>query len=1493
MTTSMRPYSFSVAVEYSTCCYDVHIQRQLSYNQEAEDETDDRRLRHQKSFNESFFAVKGAALILPQGGENVARPVTKHPVVGDLQTHLQAMFMLLRPQDTIKLAVRLESMHQNRIRYMVVVACIGREDTQESAILGIDYTDRATIGLVLPIWRDTKINLDGDGGFTVSSSEKTHIFKPVSVQALWSALQCLHKNADIARLYNYYTGGLNLTWTCYYEAKMDSDQACINEWNEMQDVESHRNATGPIIDNVAYATQKELTEKLIKVKLREIMMKVDIDNITPKQIRILLEEETEMNLKEFKSYIDEQMIIILRQMDAASEIFDHVYLGSEWNASNLEELKENGIGYILNMTREIDNFYPGLFEYKNVRVYDNVETDLLKYWDDTFKFMDKAREQGSKVFVHCKMGISRSSATVIAYAMKGFQWSLKKALQFVQEKRNCIQPNSAFMSQLEEYEGILGASQQRHNKLWRSKSETNLKESDRDRQGSDGDLPPFVPDGLLTTDDLREMMLSPRPKSWSPDDAMANQLLGSMDEISSDVVMPQDDWSDRHFTEPSEFVPSGELEDMESEQETGTVNTVKTFEMPTEEMQVDHVEANYASADEPLKSPIMIVVTPSDEGTEKLTFEDVLSNFQASEKSGENRNESVDESEILPDVETTEVKATTDIVVEADEAINTDLCGESSQETDRTGQVVTSMDLRSNADAATETVCERNLSSEKSETESVKELVQVELNDIGPSGQIVSEIAVIDKSSWTCVKRELKEPPPTEVPMEEGGCVDGEHEESDQEQDITDTGNGCEPTNDVEAISTYVKESIPWNPGTVQRQKLELEEKLKGKLQEHEKRHSGGSQESSRESSGSSSRSSPHCSLEDLRTVEIIEKEREPEENVAQEESVAMETTDADDVPEENKNHSVDDGCSQAVPEPGTVKRTMEIFHKIEMDTKEKRRSRSSSHGKSSHSSFSSSKSSRTNSFEDVPSTVKDESSKVDDEDSEGQDSDVLVDKVDEEVEEASQEVDSDEDKNNGRHFVIAGEEIDYEPGYVKKFKEDFEQKLGEPEGKEKITSPVEECKDFVKETSNVVQKDVIFKEAGENTRKETDDGKVMEIEEICYGNGKEKPGSGKQSPVEENIPDKIQVESHDITDMACRENTDTTELTSTDSTAIVRTYYKEETIDWPVGTVKQQREAIEGKTTKDVSKMEEPEELQHEWVKEGKLTVEELKTIRDLGKVMLGKPEEKTDEIDEDVTETDDSSPQLGMTHSCSDENLNPQALPPCNSVKEKARQLELTGTFTLPDMKKSASIAKMSDELVSPDVVSLPEFPDSEPENDPEGVQLTDDLQSGLCNQDGTVKGLVGIFNRHSACLESEKKEESVESPTQDIPGASQEKERDELQKECDNNDSTTSQGKQTDSQVDLQSDASLSTTTTTTTLISTSSSANVPSCVRSTGYIDTDHSEATTSSITQPRELIGAEDSLTSKSSRKVRMQHGKSHPLSKLNPKRTNNPFYNTM
>ena len=369
-------------------------------------------------------------------------PIKETEKKTNLQQYLQAMFALLPPNHVLKEVVRLESTHADRVRYLAVA------NEEETCVLGFDCdpAGKVTLGLVLSLYADAELTLDGDGGFSLASGGRQHVFKPVSVHTMWAVIQSLHKACARAHKLNHYVGGTTHQWVPWYH--IDSNRSCLNEWNYFPDIVSRR---PPSPDQQQRPCEEEEIQRRILSTLKEVMMVLDLDVVTSKDIRRRVEEELQLDLTGFKSFLDQEMLTILGQMDGATRIFDHLYLGSEWNASNLEELECNGIGHILNVTREIDNFFPAQFDYLNVRVYDDEATELLKHWDRTFKYIRRACESGSKVLVHCKMGVSRSASVVIAYAMKDKDWDLAEALQYVKEKRGCVKPNSSFMHQLEIY----------------------------------------------------------------------------------------------------------------------------------------------------------------------------------------------------------------------------------------------------------------------------------------------------------------------------------------------------------------------------------------------------------------------------------------------------------------------------------------------------------------------------------------------------------------------------------------------------------------------------------------------------------------------------------------------------------------------------------------------------------------------------------------------------------------------------------------------------------------------------------------------------------------------------------------------------------------------------------------------------------------------------------------------------------------------------------
>lgn len=76
------------------------------------------------------------------------------------------------------------------------------EDQEESCLLGIDCNEQSTVGLVLRIYADTKIHLDGDGWVEIVSNKQVKsqgvnrvLFSIVSLQ--WIQRQCLWKDAHL------------------------------------------------------------------------------------------------------------------------------------------------------------------------------------------------------------------------------------------------------------------------------------------------------------------------------------------------------------------------------------------------------------------------------------------------------------------------------------------------------------------------------------------------------------------------------------------------------------------------------------------------------------------------------------------------------------------------------------------------------------------------------------------------------------------------------------------------------------------------------------------------------------------------------------------------------------------------------------------------------------------------------------------------------------------------------------------------------------------------------------------------------------------------------------------------------------------------------------------------------------------------------------------------------------------------------------------------
>ncbi|KAF9419924.1 dual specificity phosphatase 12, partial [Entomortierella beljakovae] len=117
-------------------------------------------------------------------------------------------------------------------------------------------------------------------------------------------------------------------------------------------------------------------------------------------------------------------------------------------AGNRELLQEHGITHVVQITDLILPQFPGVFVYKTIAVPDLDETNLIKYFPDTYKFIQGAIDGNGKVLVHCMAGASRSVTILCAYLMKSKAMSATDALKMVSSKRPIAEPNDGFLRQL-------------------------------------------------------------------------------------------------------------------------------------------------------------------------------------------------------------------------------------------------------------------------------------------------------------------------------------------------------------------------------------------------------------------------------------------------------------------------------------------------------------------------------------------------------------------------------------------------------------------------------------------------------------------------------------------------------------------------------------------------------------------------------------------------------------------------------------------------------------------------------------------------------------------------------------------------------------------------------------------------------------------------------------------------------------------------------------
>jgi protein tyrosine phosphatase len=150
------------------------------------------------------------------------------------------------------------------------------------------------------------------------------------------------------------------------------------------------------------------------------------------------------------------------QIIDADLISPHIFIGACSVTNKPNWLIENRIKYILNIgspisydSRSYDNSELSSIDaisYIKFKAHDHPSFQIHQIFDECYQLIDEAVNTKCNILVHCASGISRSSTIVISYLMKKNNWSCQETLNYVRQKRHCINPNVGFINQLYDYE---------------------------------------------------------------------------------------------------------------------------------------------------------------------------------------------------------------------------------------------------------------------------------------------------------------------------------------------------------------------------------------------------------------------------------------------------------------------------------------------------------------------------------------------------------------------------------------------------------------------------------------------------------------------------------------------------------------------------------------------------------------------------------------------------------------------------------------------------------------------------------------------------------------------------------------------------------------------------------------------------------------------------------------------------------------------------------
>ena len=126
-----------------------------------------------------------------------------------------------------------------------------------------------------------------------------------------------------------------------------------------------------------------------------------------------------------------------------SEIIDNLYQGNQYSTKiikNIDTIISIGCNSKAN---NITNY--------KISISDKKDSDLTLFLDDVTKYINDELDKKHKILVHCKGGINRSTAFILAYLCKYKNMSIDEAKEWISNIRKCAKFQEHYIIQIDKW----------------------------------------------------------------------------------------------------------------------------------------------------------------------------------------------------------------------------------------------------------------------------------------------------------------------------------------------------------------------------------------------------------------------------------------------------------------------------------------------------------------------------------------------------------------------------------------------------------------------------------------------------------------------------------------------------------------------------------------------------------------------------------------------------------------------------------------------------------------------------------------------------------------------------------------------------------------------------------------------------------------------------------------------------------------------------------